>query len=102
MAALPAGGDRLRPHAVAELHDGHEAVAARPVPPLGSGVRARRERGQRAPPGGRERHWNARPRVAERLNDLAGETLEAIDIAPSSLPASESARERVDARGQRL
>src|SRR5438309_10815964 len=89
MAALPAGGDRQRPHAIPELDHRDEAVAAGPVPLLGPGIGARAERRQRAPPRRRERHRNARSRIVERLDDVAGETLEAIDVTPRRLPRPE-------------
>src|SRR2546430_12358244 len=41
VAAFAARRDRLGPHAVAEFDHGHEAVAARAIPPLGVGVGAR-------------------------------------------------------------
>src|SRR6185503_20950632 len=58
-AVQAAGGHRLRLHLIAELDDGDEAVAARAIPLLGVGIRARAERGQRAPPRRREHHRRA-------------------------------------------
>src|SRR5215211_3128241 len=75
VAALAACRHRSRLHAVAELHDRDEAVAARAVPFLRVLVRARAERGQRAPARGREAHGNARARIVERLHDVARQTL---------------------------
>src|SRR5438552_14462365 len=69
MAALATGRNSLRPHAITELDDGDEAVPARAVPFLGTRVRARSKRCQRAPAGRWEGHGDARFRVVERLND---------------------------------
>src|SRR3989442_15448238 len=89
MAALAAGGDRPGAHAVPELDHGHEAVAAGPVPALRPRVGAGAEGRQRSPPRRGEGHGDARSRVAERLDDVAGQTLEAVDVAPGRLPAPE-------------
>jgi hypothetical protein len=48
MAALAAGGDGHRSHALAELDDSDEAVAVRAVHPLRPRVGPRAERGERA------------------------------------------------------
>src|ERR1035437_5019849 len=72
IAALPSGRHGPRPHAVAELHHGDEAIAAGAIPLLRARVRARRERGQRSPLRGREANGNARSRIVERLDDVAG------------------------------
>src|SRR5205823_6642042 len=87
IAALATGAHGARPHAVLpELHHGDEAVAARAVPLLGAGVLPGAERRERAPPRRRERHRDARPRVAERLHDVAREALEAVDLPPRRPP----------------
>ena len=49
-----------------------------------------------------KRDRNARAGVVERLHDVAGQPLEAIDVAPRRLPGSEIGREFVGRRGQRL
>src|SRR6266566_4632117 len=102
MAALAAGGDRPGAYAVPEFDNGHEAVAARPVPALRPRVGTRAEGRQRAPSRRRERHGDARPRVGKRLDDIAGQALEAVDVAPGRLPGLEIGVELVDRLGQRL
>src|SRR5256885_17112680 len=102
MTALVARRDRDGPHAVTELDDRDEAVATGSVPALGPGVGARAERGERAPAGGRKRHRNARARIVERLDDVPGQALEAVDLPPRRLPGSEIGRELIDGLGQRL
>src|ERR1035437_9876423 len=86
IAALSACRHGPGAHAAAELHHGDEAVAARAIPLLRPRVGARRERGQRSPLRGGEANGNARSRIVERLDDVAGEALEAIDVAPRRLP----------------
>ena len=88
-------------HNVAELHHRHEAVAAGAVPLLGSGIGARAERGERSPPRRREAHRDAGAGVVEGLHDVAGEPLEAVDVAPRRVPLAEVGRQLVDGRGQR-
>src|SRR4051794_17434459 len=70
MAALAAGADGLRPNAVAELHHGDEAVAARAVKLLRAGPGPRAERGERAPARRGEGDGDARLGVVERLDDV--------------------------------
>src|SRR5713226_7052999 len=82
IAALAAGADGLRLHPIAELDDRHEAVAAAAVHLFRARIRARAERGERSPPRRREADRYAGRRVAERLDDGAGEALVAIDVAP--------------------
>src|SRR5665647_3587973 len=86
IATFTAGGNRLRAHAVAELDDGDEAVATGTIHLLRTLVGARAERRERSPSRGREPDRDARPRVAEGLDDVAGEPLESIDVAPWRLP----------------
>src|ERR1035437_8404739 len=86
IAALSACRHGPGPHAVAELDHGAEAFAAGAIPLLRAPVRARRERSQRSPLRGGEANGNARSRIVERLDDVAGEALEAIDVAPRRLP----------------
>src|SRR5439155_26058852 len=97
-----AGCHGARTHGVAELHYRDEAVAARTVPLLRAGIRAHAERRQRAPPRRRERHRNAGLRVVELLHDVAGETLEPVDVSPRRLPRAEVRGELVGRRRQRL
>src|SRR5437660_10280503 len=63
VAALAAGRDRFGLHAIAELDDRHEAVAARPIHLLRAFVGARAERGQRTPTRRGETDCNAWPRA---------------------------------------
>src|SRR6266536_1793781 len=102
MAALPAGGDRPGAHAVPELDDGHAAVAAGPVPALRPRIGPGAEGRQRTPPRGGEGYGGARPRIAERLDDIAGQALEAVDVTPGGLPGPEIGVQLVDRFGQRL
>src|ERR1035441_9996113 len=89
MAALAADRHGPGAHAFAELHHGDETVAAGAIPLFGARVGARGERGQRSPLPGGEAYGNARLRVVERLDDVAGEALESIDRAPRRLPSSD-------------
>src|SRR5678816_4246655 len=82
VAALAAGRHGSRPDLVAEFDDGDEAVAADAVHLLHPGRRARAERGERSPARRGEPDRDARPRILERLHDVAGEALEAIDLTP--------------------
>src|SRR5687768_6644703 len=88
MAALPAGADRPGSHAVSEFHHRDEAVAAGAVELPGSFVPAGPEGGQGAPARRGEGNRDTGARIAERLDDVAGEPLETIDLAPRNLPAS--------------
>src|SRR5262245_27881913 len=78
IAALAAGRDRPRAHPVAELDDGHEAVAARAVHLVRPRIRARAEGRQRSPPRRREADREARAGVVEGLDDVAGHALVAV------------------------
>ena len=89
MAAFAAGRHGLGAHLVAELDHRDEAVSAGAVPLLRARIGARAEGGQRAPLRGGEADGNARPGIVERLDDVAGEALEAVDVAPRRLPGSE-------------
>src|SRR5436190_10893533 len=60
MPALPARGDRPRPHRGTEFHDGDEAVSAGSIPLLRARIRSRPERRQRTPRCRREADRNAR------------------------------------------
>src|SRR4051794_29259181 len=70
MAALASGGNGPCAHAVTELDDGDETVAARAVPLLRVGIGARSEGCERSPYCGGEAHGNARLRVVEMRDDL--------------------------------
>src|SRR3954462_10592460 len=102
MATLAAGSDGNGADARAELDHRDEAVAARPVPALRTRIRPRAERGQGAPAGGGEADRNARAGIAERLDDVAGQALEAGDLAPGRAPASELALQPGRGGGERL
>src|SRR5690349_2963184 len=72
IAALAAGRHGARADAVlAELDDGDEAVAARPVHPLRARIRPGAERRQRSPRRRGEADRNARLAVVELLDDRA-------------------------------
>src|ERR1043166_6423498 len=94
VAALAAGRHRPGPHAVAELHHGHEAVSGRAIELPGAPPGTRRERGERAPPRRGEPDGEAGRRIAERLDEIAGEALEPVEVAPRRLPGAEAGRER--------
>src|SRR4051812_17692113 len=102
MPALAAGGHRARADAVAELHHRDKAVAARPIPLLGIGVLARRERRERSPLRRRERNRNARLGVVELLADVVVDALESVDVAPGCFPGAEIRRELVARGGEGL
>src|SRR5690606_13782547 len=89
MAAGAAGGDRAGAYLVAELDRGDEAVAAGAVVAFGAGPAMRAERGQRAPARRGERHRDARRGVVEGLHQVAGQALEAVDLAPGRAPTAE-------------
>src|SRR5689334_9236955 len=89
IAVLAAGGDRFRADAIAEFHDGHEAVPAGAVHFLRAAVGARAERGQGSPARRREGDRYARRGVVERLHDVTGEALEPVDVAPGRVPPAE-------------
>src|SRR5688572_4663425 len=100
VAALTAGGDSAGFHAVAELDDGDEAVAARAVPALAALEGPRPERGERAPARRGEAHGQARRCVAERVHDRRADALEAVDLAPRRAPAAEVLLEPCRRRGE--
>jgi hypothetical protein len=102
IAALAARGNRPGMHPVAELDDCDEAIPDGAVPLLRSGVGVRSKGGKRTPDGRDEADRNAWPRVVERLNDVARQSLKTIDLAPRSLPAPKVAREFVGGRCERL
>src|SRR5665213_2982062 len=89
IAALAAGSDGARAHAVSEVDHGHEAVPARAVQLLRLQRLPRAERCERSPSRRREAHWNARLLVVERMVNVIGEPLKAIDVAPMHLPRAE-------------
>ena len=95
VAAFTAGGHGLRSHAIAKLDNRDKTISGIAVHFLRAVVRARAERRQRSPPGRRKANGNTRSGVTERLDDVAGHALEAIDAAPGRLPGAEVARKLV-------
>jgi hypothetical protein len=89
IAVFAAGRHRLGLHLIAELDHRDEAVPGVAVHLLGVRVTARAERRQRAPSRRGETDGDARPFVVERLHDVAGESLEAVDLAPRRIPLAE-------------
>src|SRR6185437_5255729 len=103
IAALAASGHRARGDGGAEINASHEAVAAAAVDALGARILARRERGQRAPDGGGEFDRRAGQAVIEfRMRDGIVQALEAVDLAPGRLPASEVRGQLVHRRRKRV
>ena len=102
IAALPARRYRQRTHSLAELHHRDEAVSAGAIPFLGSWIWPRSEGSERSPYGGSEPNRNARRRIVERLDDVAVEALESVDVAPWRLPGSEVASEACRMRRRAL
>src|SRR6266849_3666255 len=100
IAALSTGRHGSGPHRLAELNNGHKAVAARPINFLRSQVRTRAERRQRAPNGGSEADRYARSCVSEGMHDVIGESLEPVDVSPWRLPCSEVDHKFVGCRRQ--
>src|SRR3954470_13055579 len=91
IAAFAAGRDGVGTHARPELDYRDKAVAVGAVEALGRFRRVHFERGQRSVFSLTERHRNARRVVAEPGRDRRRNALEAIDLAPRHLPASEVA-----------
>src|SRR5215831_8688676 len=102
MTAFAAGGHGLGANFVPELNNRDEAVATRAVPLLRSGIGPRAERGQRAPHGRSESDRNAGCGVAERLDHIAVDALEAIDVAPRRFPRTKIGSESVGSVRERL
>src|SRR5205814_10177178 len=102
IAALAAGRDRLRAHAIAELDRRDEAVAGGAVHLLRAVVGPRPERGERTPPRRGEAHGDARLAVVERLHEGAVDPLVAVDRTPWRLPAAEVRFEPAHRTGERL
>ena len=100
--AFAACGDGSGAHFLAEFDDGDEAVAVRSVPLLCITVRPGSVRGQRTPNGGREADREAGSFVVKRMNDLAGEALETIDLAPRGLPLAELGGKCIGGSRERL
>src|SRR6266481_7523884 len=80
-------------HFLTKLDCRNKTVPACAIPLFCSHIRTRSEGGERAPHGRSETHRDARPRIVERLNDVAGQPLEAIDVAPGRPPSAEIRRE---------
>src|SRR5581483_9839999 len=70
------------------------------VPFLRAGVGSGAEGGEGAVGGGREHHGDAGTRVVKGLDDVGGEALEAVDVAPGGLPGSEVGGEFVGGGGE--
>src|SRR5580704_8401463 len=93
MAAFAARCHGLRMYPVAKLDDRDEAVSAGSVPFFRARISARSEGGKRSPCRGREGDRNAGPCVVKGLDDIPGEPLESIDVAPWRFPCPEIRRE---------
>src|SRR5262245_16072403 len=102
IAAFAARCHRLRAHAIAELHDGDEAVAGIAIHFLRAFVGTRTERSQRSPARRSKAHWNTRCAIAERLDDMATDAFKAVDLTPRRLATAEISRQLVDGNRQRL
>src|ERR1700736_263447 len=102
MSAFAARSHGLGAHTFAELDHRDKAISAGAVPFLRSRVGTRSEGRERSPLRRSEADRNARSRVAEGLDDIAGEPLESIYVAPLRLPVPEVGREFVASRGERL
>src|SRR5260370_7319778 len=100
VTALASRGHRSCTHLVSELHHGDKAVAAGPVPALGSGILPRRERGQRSPLRISEGDRNARAGIAEGLDDISVQPLKPIDSSPGGAPGPEVRGQLVSGSGQ--
>src|ERR1700721_3204259 len=72
-----------------EIHRRDETVARGPVDLFGFAGVGRVKGGQRAPLGGCEPPRQTRAGIVEWLHDVAGQTLKAVDLAPSDSPAAE-------------
>jgi len=96
VTAFASRGHRSCTHLVSELHHGDKAVAAGPVPALGSGILPRRERGQRSPLRISEGDRNARAGIAEGLDDISVQPLKPIDYSQGvrQVPKSAGAPDR--------
>ena len=89
MSALAARRHCPGSNFISEFDYCHKTVAAGAVPLFDSGIGPRAEGSKRAPKGRRKAHRDARSSVAERLNDVPRQALEAIDVAPRRLPGAE-------------
>ncbi len=89
IAALAAHQDAARLQAWAEFHHGHKAVAALAIDTLGGLFRRHAVCRERTPVGRSVRHWQAGLAVVKWLYQIAGQTLEAVDLAPRRLPGAE-------------
>ena len=102
MAALAAGGHGPRAHFVAKFDHCDEAVTVCAIPLLRSGILVRAKRRERAPKRRRESDGNAGRGIAEGLDEVARQSLEAVDVAPGRLPRAEVGGMFVRSFGQRL
>src|SRR5450755_3013667 len=83
-----------------ELDRRDKAIAHRPINFLRLARIGGVERRQRSPRGGREAHRQAGLVVIDRLNDVVGQSLKAVDITPWRSPAAEVALQLCNCRGQ--
>src|SRR6476661_8649216 len=102
VATLAARRDRARVHAVAEIDDRDEAVAARTVHLLRRLLLPGAEGSERPPSRRRESHGDARRGIVERMHDVVRQALKAIDVAPGNLPAAEVLLQRIRGDGERI
>ncbi len=102
VATLAACRHRSGSYAIAKLDNGDETVSAGAVHLHGTGIRARAKRCKRTPSGRCESDRAAWTVVVKGLNDIAGETLEAVYLAPGGSPISKVALECSRCCGQCL
>src|SRR5262245_48632108 len=86
VATLAARRHRPSTHTVAELDDGDEAVARRPVPLPGVGIGPGAEGSEGTPHGRREWDGDTGPRVVEVRSDRVVDPLEPVDVPPGRSP----------------
>src|SRR5690348_476708 len=102
VAALASGRYRPRMNFGAKFDHRHETVSTGSIPLFRPRIRSRSERCQRAPERRGESHGNARPGVAERLDNVPRQALEAIDVTPRRFPRAEIRSQFVGSFGKRL
>src|SRR5260370_34570205 len=100
--ALTSSGYGPGVHLLTKFDDGSKAVSACSIPLFCTRVRPSAERRQRTPHRRSETDRNAQSRVVERLDDISGQALESIDVAPRGFPAPEIGGEFVRGIRQRL
>src|SRR3974390_3516936 len=89
VAAFAASGDCQGMNLGAEFHYRNEAIPAGTVPFFRARVCARPEGGEGPPLRRRKADGDAGSGVVERLHDIPGEALEAVNLAPRGLPGPE-------------